>query len=542
MSNRGPAFIPALLGLLLLAACGGGGDDGGNEPPPPADAVAVTGIVSFQRVPFRTAPAQGLDYANPIARPARGVTVRALRANTQTVLDTATTSGSGAFTLQVPANTDIVIQVLARMQNGSAQSLPRWDVRVQNGRGSGANPYSYTGAPFNSASGASAELLIPTGISANGTATGTRASGPFAILDTLYTTIQALLTVEPQASLPALLVDWGSQRDGSFFGVQGSTQFIALNWDLQEDTEEFDEHVIAHEFGHYLEYNFSRFDSGGGDHGLGDRLDPRVAFSEGFGYAFAAFALDDPVLRDSFVDSGTQVHVSMSVETNPVGNSLNGGCWCSESTVWSLLWDLHDTQPDGADNIALGFQPIWDAMTGAHAHTESVASIFSFIAALKQARPADAVAINALVQAQNIVASSIEPFASTETNAPYADVLPVIATITAGTPVTLRTIDNAGRHNKVGNHRLLRFTPATSRQYSIHVSTSNPNTSADPDFLVLHRGDVLLVADSAQGNTETDSVTLNAGATYIIDAYDCANGCDVAQGTPGDYDLTISIN
>src|SRR5690606_2567342 len=42
-------------------------------------------------------------------------------------------------------------------------------------------------------------------------ATGTRASGPFAILDTLYTVIQSVLTLEPQVNLPALLVDWGSQ-------------------------------------------------------------------------------------------------------------------------------------------------------------------------------------------------------------------------------------------------------------------------------------------------------------------------------------------
>ena len=31
--------------------------------------------------------------------------------------------------------------------------------------------------------------------------------------------------------------------------------------------------------------------------------------------------------------------------------------------------------------------------------------------------------------------------------------------------------------------------------------------------------------------------------TYLIDVYDCANGCDSDhEGTPGDYDLTVTIN
>ena len=34
--------------------------------------------------------------------------------------------------------------------------------------------------------------------------------------------------------------------------------------------------MIAHEFGHYIEYNFSRADNIGGPHGVGDKLDIRA--------------------------------------------------------------------------------------------------------------------------------------------------------------------------------------------------------------------------------------------------------------------------
>lgn len=544
--------VAALLLMMMggLAACGGGGsssDDGGPlpppppPPPPPADAVTITGSVRFERVPFRAAPGTGLDYANPVLRPARGVSVRALQAGSSTLLAAGRTDDDGVYALQVPAGRSVVIQVLAEMRHGSAGELPRWDVRVQDGLD--ATPFTFTSATFDS-NGGGLDLAIPSGISAGGTATGPRASGPFAILDTIHAAIDAVLGVEPQADLPPLLVDWGSQTGGSYFQAQGNRQFIALNWDLSEDTEEFDQHVIAHEYGHYLEHNFSRSDSIGGDHGLGDRLDPRVAFGEGFGYAFAAIALGDPVLRDSFVDNGTQRDFRVSLETNPSGlvTAPQGGCWCSESSVWSILWDLHDASNEGVDTLTLGFQPIWDVMKGAHRSTPAVTSIFSFITALKQARPQDAAAIDALVAAQNIDAAVIDAFASAETHAPWPGALPLFTDIAPGVPVVVQSVDNGGRYNKLGNRRFLRFVPGSSRVHEVELATSNPDVNADPDFLVLRHGTTVALAESPPPGSESVAFSAAAGQTYIIDAYDCANGCrPPPQGTPGDYDLTVTI-
>ena len=66
------------------------------------------------------------------------------------------------------------------------------------------------------------------------------------------------------------------------------------------DTDEFDQSVIAHEFGHYFEDRFGRSDSIGGDHGGSATLvDLRVAFGEGWGNAFSGMVLGDPIYRDS---------------------------------------------------------------------------------------------------------------------------------------------------------------------------------------------------------------------------------------------------
>jgi hypothetical protein len=64
---------------------------------------------------------------------------------------------------------------------------------------------------------------------------------------------------------------------------QGTGYQLYLLGKPDNDTDENDSHVIAHEFGHYLQAAFSRDDSAGGTHEDGDVLDIRVAFSEGWG-------------------------------------------------------------------------------------------------------------------------------------------------------------------------------------------------------------------------------------------------------------------
>jgi hypothetical protein len=501
--------------------------------------VLVSGTVRFSRVLHSTSPPYGLNYGNPVLQPARGVIVNALSVASQAVLATGVTSASGAYSFTVPANTNITIQVVARMQRDNSQPLPRWDVRVQDGT-SGISPYTFTGVQFNS-NASTQNIDIPTGIASNGVAAGVRASGPFAVLDTIYTAMQTVVAAAPAAEFPQLYVDWGTQTEGTHFTTSGG-QHIALLSDLTEDADEFDQHTIAHEFGHYIERNFSRSDNIGGRHGLGEKLDMRVAFGEGFGYAFAAIVLNDPVALDSFVSGGVQIASRFNMETNPAGSA---GCWCSESSVFSILWDLYDSIPDGSDNISLGFPPIWDVLVNAQRATPAVTSIFSFITALKAAQPLFAGSINTLVSAQNTNSAAIDAFATSESFLPFAGMtLPLIPAITSGgAPVIVRSIDDGGHYNKAGNRSLLRFTPTSSGNVTVSLSTSNTAADRDPDFLVWSGRTI--VARGEEGSSEhpeVETFPVTAGQTYIIDAYDCANGCSEPEGTPGDYNLTVTIN
>lgn len=508
--------------------------------------VTVSGRIQHARAPFNTTSPFGLNYGGAVFEPTRGVVVRAMHPDTTDWITTGFTDANGNYSLQVPGNTNVQIRAVAWLIRDSGQPLPRFDVRVQNATIGNTEPYSYTGTEFNSGSGTTRNVDIPLNISASGQATGVRASGPFAALDTVYQGMQLILGVEPQANFPPLIVDWGAQSAGTFF-TGASPQRIALLSDLTEDTDEFDEHVVAHEFGHYIEFNFSRADNIGGSHGLGDRLDARVAFGEGFGYAFAAMVLGNANSRDSFVNGTTLTSSGFNVEDNPPAPNDPTGCWCSESSVWSILYDLFDTASDGDDSLSLGFAPLWNVLTNAQRTTPAFTTIFSFITALKAARPADAAAINTLVAAQNIDAASMDAFATGEShfpsNVPQVAALPLYTTATiGGGPVVLRTVNDAGRHNKLGSRRYVRFNVASTRSVTISVATSN-TANNDPDF-VLWRGATFIDSGDDPPNPnapETHTYNLTAG-NYLLDVYDCSNGCSSEQGTPGDYDITVTIN
>lgn len=526
----------------------------------------VSGRVNFTRIPVT---ASGLNYAAPTLQPSRGVVVRALDAGTQAVLASGTTNASGDFSLNVATNTNIRLVVVAQMLRDTSQPLPRWNVSSQDAEAATPTPYTYTdGVSFNSTTGSPRNIDIPSGFDATGNVTGTRASAPFAILDTVYQGIQLILTVAPTADFPPLVVDWASNNPGggTFFSSNGNgqvtAQTIVLSADVTEDTDEYDQHVIAHEYGHYIEYNFSRADNIGGAHGLGDKLDVRVAFGEGFGYAFGAMVLNDPVARDTYTSPtqflncipgiGGNFYCSstFNIETNPSTSppgtpSGNFGCWCSESSVWSILWDLYDNVADTNDTLAMGFQPLWNVLINEQRTTRAFTSIFSFISALKAANPGSATAIDTLLAAQNI-STVTDAFGTGETHVPTpvaaAAALPLYTPITVGGPsVVLRNVDDAGRYNTLGNRRFLRFTLPTARTITITVSSSN-TANPDPDFLVYRNGAFLRLGFDPPPQPETETINNAAAGDYLIDVYDCANGCDEEEGTPGDYDITVTVN
>ncbi len=69
------------------------------------------------------------------------------------------------------------------------------------------------------------------------------------------------------------------------------------------DTDHFDNSVIVHEYGHFMEYSYAKSDSPGGYHDGNAVIDPRLAWSEGWADYFQAEVLGRNFYRDTISNS-----------------------------------------------------------------------------------------------------------------------------------------------------------------------------------------------------------------------------------------------
>ncbi len=525
--------------VCVLAACGGGGGSSKSDSPAPAGPqVKLSGTINYTRVPG-AADGLGLDYANAVDKPARGVVVEALAAN-NAVLDTTVTDDNGAYSLSVSADTNVRVRAKAQLlQSGT----PGWDVSVTDNTNGNA-PYFLTGALANSGSEDSGrDLLAPSGWSGSGY-TDVRAAAPFAILDTVYSAQQVFLRAQPNAVLAPLGLRWSvnnkSSSEGSIANGDIGTSYFDANEQAiyilgfeDNDTDEYDESVVAHEWWHFAESALLRSENLGGPHGGGDRLDLRVAFSEGTGNAWSAVVNGSPLYVDSG-GTGQSDGFVFSLETNDV---VNPG-WYSEGSVQSIFYDLLDSGPTDDENLSLTPAAVINALATEHKQSPAFASIYTFITALKNQNSANEFEIDQLVEAQDINAGADE-YGSGETNsAGNNTVLPVYSTLTVDSEIgqNVCSINSFGTINKLGNYRFLRFAIANTASYLITATRSSGLQPSDPDFAV-YRSAELIVQANGTGDSEQATVELAAGE-YVMEVAEFKNASD---GVGGETCFDVSI-
>jgi hypothetical protein len=508
-------------GLLVLTACGGSNNVSSNSGGSTnitsscgtsTGNITLNGTVMFERVPHSSS-GYGLDYTATYDAPARGVTVEAINTDTNGFVATGQTDSSGAYSLSVPNNTNIKIRVLAQMLKTG--SLPNWNFSVKDNT-TGNAQYSMDGSASCTATTDETRNLTALSGWGGSSYTSIRAAAPFAILDTVYDAMQLILGVNATINFPALNLYWSPNNTDTSIGTSyfDGNSAIYLLGDQNVDTDEYDPSVIAHEWGHYIEANFSRSDSIGGFHSTGDYLDMRVAFGEGFGNAFSSMARYDPVYSDS---SGSKQGsgFGFNVETETVSNPG----WYSESSVEKILYDLYDSTNDSADQdtLSLGFQPIWDVLINEERRGPVFTSIFKFITALKARNPSDAAAIDTLINAQNIHVDDV--YGSTETNdAGVASILPIYATAPASNVCVTKTFTRnlgANDYNVLGMSHYLRYTPLSTGNYQFTISGS----SGDPDA-VFYNGSAQNYHGLSTTTTETFTESLSGAQEYMFEIFD----------------------
>ncbi len=513
--------------------------------------VAVSGKVTFDKVPGN-ATGIGLDYPGIINSPARGVLVEAVQvSNRTTVAASTSTDAGGNFTLNVPSNTNLFLRAKAEMLR---TGTPGWHFRVLDNTASNAL-WAINGADFSSGAVNSTRNLNASSGWNGSSYASTRAAAPFAILDTVYKAYTLVLGVNAAAVFPDLELYWSKNNkpSASFTAATGdieTTQFnpaipanqtkaaIYILGDENVDTDEYDDSVIAHEWGHYFQDSFSRDDSFGGAHALSDQLDLRVAFSEGWGDAFSGMASGKTLYQDAQGPGQANGSCSGLESNSPVacGAPANLG-WYNELSVARVLFDVFDSASDGVDTVNLGFGPIFTVMNNEMKTTRALTSIYVFGAALKSRNPSDSAGIDALLHAQDIatVSPNFDAYGSGETNnAGDPTVVPVYAALSApGSLSNVCSNTNFGTDNKLGVSKYLKFTLSAARSVTF---TATGASGADPDLVVYGPG--FLVSGEKTGTTETLTTSLGAG-DYVLEIYEYSN----TTTTPlGNTCFTVAIN
>ncbi|MEK6627221.1 MAG: hypothetical protein AABY53_01215 [Bdellovibrionota bacterium] len=363
---------------------------------------SISGNVTYDWIPAKDSVTEGgvrLDYAAKAARPVRRAVVQAVDSSGNVVVSSST-DDLGNYTLSsIPGGSSVQVRVLSKSTVTSYTpdttapnfcSGANWDVRVVNNFTNNAssltNPalrsqYAVTDSTFRSAAATGVNLLAGLTYASGYTL---RAAAPFAMLDTIITQIELVCQSEANATFAKLYVNWSDQNtnaSGNLYAGQIGTSHYTTEDHTGEssvgnlyilgkentDTDEYDDHVMAHEFGHYLESKLYRSDSRGGSHSLGDSLDARVAFGEGFGNALSAMTFNDAVYVDTAGANQASGFI-LNMATAPTGDDK--GIY-SERAVQNFLWNLYDARDGTANsgsydrihNIFKNFQKTTPALT-----------------------------------------------------------------------------------------------------------------------------------------------------------------------------------
>ena len=535
----------------------------------PQDAVTIAGKLFYEFIPPIVSGSQcdGLDFGSTVERPIRQATVQLLDVE-DNVLATTLAGDDGSYSFSgIDAGIDVRVQVRAELVSAGPAT---WDVEIRDNVDDPDNPRPLNDRPvyvvqwqlFDTglADIRDADFTARTGWSGSAY-TGVRAAAPFAILDTIYSAMELIVDVDPVAEFYPLDVFWSinnkkvpdnqnidiGELTSAFY--RSDLDALFLFGDENTETDEFDDHLVLHEWTHHFDDTISRSDSIGGSHFLGESLDLRLAFGEGFAHALAAIALDDP----QYCDTGAVPSGSGSFGFNTENNTSGVRGWFNEMSVATFIYDLWDTGSDGgADDGSIGFKPIYDTMKGPQRTTPAFTTLFSFAAELR-ALPTLSVTDRAFVDSQltreNVDTPVVDIWGGGQTTAPSGarfegrDLTPIYTEIpTTGAGSTAYVCINNDYAfeavvNKLSDWRYLRFELPTAGRWQITAQANpvppstedpaipptpeepnpeQPRDRSDPDLYIWRDGVFITSGRSAADDVEVLDHTFEAG-TYVIE-------------------------
>lgn len=502
----------------------------GPDPSNPPEDVFISGTVTYEHVPHRE-NSGALYYLGAEPRPVRGATLQLLDAG-NTLLRETRTDENGGYRVGAPENTNVRIRVLAELE--STEGARYWFRVTDNTDGNSL--YALDGSLASSGTQDSGrDLFAPSGWDTSlREYTTTRAAAPFAILDSLYSALELLVPVDPDIDLSYTEMRWSVDNravsGNTALGHIGTSSYypdenvIYILGHANNDTDEYDASVIVHEFAHYLENTISRADNIGGNHGIdNDKLDPRVAFSEAWGNAFASMVLNDEFYRDS---GGPRQDVGLlifSLEENEYDSSG----WYNENAVQQVIYDLFDenNESENGDNLTLGFSPLYNTVTSPSLVQDSAfVTIYSFSEELKTISDSGTGSeIDSLMESHGIFGKG--RFGENETNdGGLSRNLPVYQPLALGESITFCTGNDFGEYNKLDNREFFTISVAQSGGRELQLTMNNRTGGSVDGTTVIHfAGEVVEDLQFSTNSSTTRTFNLASAGTYIVEYFEDQN-------------------
>lgn len=516
---------------FVLVACGSSSDTKSRSL---GTEQTLSGRVTYDFVPLALPEGSGsgvaLDYSATEPRPVRGAQVLLLDEHGE-VLKRTVTDHDGEYHFGVSAQRPVQVRVLAATQREGA---PAWDVEIRDNT-QGNALYALDGALHSTGEQDSRRDLHAASGWNDSAYTEPRAAAPFAVLDTLYLGQQRILKYSPEQIFPPLTVYWSSNNlpaQGDVARGEIGTSYylggdIYLLGAADLDTDEFDRHVVMHEWGHYLEDRLYRSDTPGGPHSRQSLLDMRVAFSEGFANAFAAMMLDDPQFRDTL---GPAQARGGSFVVGVEGEAWSRG-WYSQVSVGNIVYRYYASE-DNQRDYGLYHQALSDS---GYRQAQSLTSIYLFAHQVDRYRPG---ALDEVLFQERVTGRG--EWGVDETNHGGSNTsLPVYrGLIPTGESQYACSGAQHGQYNKLLNRQYVALDIEVTGGYTIDLEAEG-STDADLGYTLFKRGEILDRSEQQGLNRLQQAVALESGA-YVLEVYDWRN-LD-ANATGVDVCFTVRVH
>jgi len=284
--------------------------------PATAGALLVSGTITYEDKPPLNDGALG-----PIEpHAARGARVSVDRDSDAMVLATATVADDGTYRLRYTAMAGQMVHVMV----ASTSPLAARPISVTTRQRA---VHGFGGASFAAAPASVADVLV--------TDASKRAEA-FNILDQLVGTMDAIRVVLGDPTPVPLVAEWEVNSNTGTYYSGGAIHLLGRS----ADDDGYDDTVILHESGHYVEETQGRSDSPGGSHD-GSPTDARLAWSEGFSTYWGMAVRGAPHYMDSnsMGGWGYDADSTVTVAPQPAGTLAQD---VSEDMVTEDLWDLGD--------------------------------------------------------------------------------------------------------------------------------------------------------------------------------------------------------